>query len=411
MTAISACRGCGSSHLEQFLDLGETPLADALVTVDVVQQPECEERFPLVVAFCPACALVQITEDVDPDKLFVDNYLYFSSFSDHLLRHSREHALGLVASRGLTGESLVVELASNDGYLLKNFVDAGIPVVGFDPAPDQAEAARGIGVPTIEQFFGLEAARRLRSEQQPADVIIANNVMAHIPDPNDFVAGMAHLLADDGLITVENPSVWDLVDRCAFDTVYHEHFFYHSCLSVKALVERHGLHLNHVEYFPDLHGGTNRWHIGHHDEPTPHILERFAAERAAGLDTFDFYSDFGLRVDRLRDELIALLRSLRAEGKTIAAYGAAAKGATMLNASGITTDLVSYVVDRNVHKVGRFMPGTHQPIVGPEVLVEDPPDVLLLLAWNFAVEIMDQQSEYAARGGRFLVPVPSPELI
>ncbi len=411
MSTITACRGCGSAQLKEFLDLGETPLADALVTKEVVDHPEREERFPLVVAFCPECALVQITEDVDPDKLFVDNYLYFSSFSDHLLRHSRDHALGLIDAQGLTGASLVVELASNDGYLLKNFVDAGIPAVGFDPAPDQAEAARAIGVPTLEEFFGLDAARRLRAERQPADVIIANNVMAHIPDPNDFVAGMAHLLADDGVITVENPSVWDLVDRCAFDTIYHEHFFYHSCLSVKALVERHGLHLNDVQYFPDLHGGTNRWFIGHHDRPTDHLLGRLDAERAAGLDSFEFYADFGQRVDDLRAALLGVLRSLRDEGRTVAAYGAAAKGATMLNATGITTDLVSYVVDRNVHKQGRFMPGTHQPIVGPEVLVEDPPDVLLLLAWNFAAEIMAQQAEFAERGGRFLVPVPSPELI
>jgi SAM-dependent methyltransferase len=411
MTTINACRGCGSSQLKQFLDLGETPLADALVTEEVVADPEREERFPLAVAFCPECALVQITEDVEPEKLFVDNYLYFSSFSDHLLAHSRQHALGLIDARALTGESLVVELASNDGYLLKNFVDAGVPVIGFDPAPDQAAAANAIGVPTRAEFFGLEVARSLRAEGHAADVIIANNVMAHIPDPNDFVAGMAHLLAPHGLITVENPSVWDLVDRCAFDTIYHEHFFYHSCTSVKNLVERHGLHLNHVEYFPDLHGGTNRWHIGHHDQPTDHVLARLAAEADAGLGTFEFYADFGQKVDALRADLLAMLHTLRSEGKTVAAYGAAAKGATMLNATGITTDLVAYVVDRNVHKQGRFMPGTHQPIVDPVVLQDDPPEALLLLAWNFATEIMSQQSEYASRGGRFIVPVPTPELI
>jgi SAM-dependent methyltransferase len=411
MTTISACRGCGSSRLKQFLDLGETPLADALVDADVVADPKLEERFPLAVAFCPECALVQITEDVEPEKLFVDNYLYFSSFSDHLLQHSRDHALGLIETCGLGPQSLVVELASNDGYLLKNFVDEGIPVIGFDPAPDQAAAALAIGVPTRAEFFGLDVAKKLRAEGRAADVIIANNVMAHIPDPNDFVAGMAHLLADDGLITVENPSVWDLVDRCAFDTVYHEHFFYHSCLSVKALVERHGLHLNHVEYFPDLHGGTNRWHITHDDAPSDHLLERLEAERSAGLDSFEFFADFGQRVDALRADLLRLLRGLKAQGKTIAAYGAAAKGATMLNATGITTELVDYVVDRNVHKHGLYMPGTYQPIVGPEILVEDPPDVLLLLAWNFAREIMAQQSEFAANGGRFIVPVPTPELI
>jgi SAM-dependent methyltransferase len=412
MTTISSCRGCGSGNLKQFLDLGATPLADALVTAEVVARPDTEERFPLAVAFCPDCALVQITEDVEPEKLFVDNYLYFSSFSDHLLRHSRDHALGLIESRRLGPDSLVVELASNDGYLLKNFVEAGIPVVGFDPAPDQAAAANAIGVPTRSEFFGLEAATALRTEAGPADVIIANNVMAHIPDPNDFVAGMAALLADDGVITVENPSVWDLVDRCAFDTVYHEHFFYHSCTSVKHLVERHGLHLNHVEYFADLHGGTNRWWIGHTDAPSDHVLERLAAEHDAGLGSFEFYADFGARVDQLRDGLLALLRRLKDDGKTIAAYGAAAKGATMLNATGITTDLVDFVVDRNVHKHGRFMPGTHQPIAGVDVLEgPDAPDFLLLLAWNFADEIMAQQAEFAARGGRFIVPVPSPTVI
>lgn len=411
MSAILECRGCGSARLKTFLDLGRTPLADALVTDEVLADPSREEYFQLSVAFCPECALVQITEDVEPEKLFVDNYLYFSSFSDHLLQHSRDHAQNLIRERSLSADSLVVELASNDGYLLKNFVDEGIPAVGFDPAPDQAEAARAIGVPTLEEFFGLDAARRLRADRGPADVIIANNVMAHIPDPNDFVAGMAHLLARDGIITVENPSVWDLVDRCAFDTIYHEHFFYHSCLSVKALVERHGLHLNHVEYFPDLHGGTNRWHIGHLDAPTEHLRERLRAEQSAGLDDFSFYEGFGQRVDALRAELLEVLRRLRDDGVVVAAYGAAAKGATMLNATGITTDLVQYVVDRNPHKQGRYMPGTHQPIVGPEVLVDDPPGVLLLLAWNFANEIMAQQSEFAARGGRFLIPVPNPELV
>jgi SAM-dependent methyltransferase len=364
------------------------------------------------VAFCPACALVQITEDVDPKKLFVDNYHYFSSFSDALLQHSRDHALNLIETRGLGPDSLVVELASNDGYLLKNFVEAGVPVVGFEPSPGPAQAARDIGVATREEFFGLEAAERLRAEGKAADVIIANNVFAHIPLPNDFMAGIAHLLADDGLVTIENPNVWDLVERCAFDTIYHEHFFYHSCLSIKAFAERHGLFLNDVEYFADLHGGTLRWHLGKRDEPTERLRERLAAERTAGLGEFEFYADFGSKVDTLRDDLMSLLRGLKAEGKTIAAYGAAAKGATMINATGITTDLVDYVVDRNVHKHGKFMPGTHQPIHDVAVLTgDDPPDALLLLAWNFADEIMPQQAEYAARGGTFIVPVPKPELI
>jgi SAM-dependent methyltransferase len=407
VTAIDACRGCGGQDLVPFLDLGETPLADALVV-----DPEAPEaRFPLRVAFCEACALVQITEDVDPELLFVENYLYFSSFSDHLLRHSRDHADGLVEGRGLGPRSLVVEIASNDGYLLKNFVERGVPVIGIDPAPDQAARAESIGVPTRVEFFGLDVARTIRSEQGPADVIIANNVMAHIPDLNDFVAGMAHLVADDGVVTVENPSVGELVARCAFDTIYHEHYFYHSCLSVDALMRRHGLFLNDVEYFADLHGGTYRWWIGRRRAPTDRLAATLERERSDGLGSADHYRDFGCRVEKLCDDLRATVTDLVADGKRVAAYGAAAKGATLLNVAGITRDLVPYVVDRNTYKQGRHMPGTHQLIRDPSVLSEDRPDVLLLLAWNFAEEIMAQQAAYREAGGRFLIPVPEPELI
>lgn len=409
MTTIDACRGCGSSQLKQFLDLGDMPLSDGLVPAERLGGPE--EKFPLAVALCPDCALVQITEDVAPEVLFDDEYPYFSSFSDHLLDHSRKHALGLIESQNLGPDSLVVELASNDGYLLKNFVEAGVPVLGIDPAPEQVVAAQEIGVNSMQAFFGLELAQKLVAEGKKADVIIANNVMAHIPDPNSFVAGMAHLLADDGLITVENPSVWDLVDRCAFDTIYHEHFFYHSCLSVDGLVSRHGLHLNHVEFFPDLHGGTNRWHIGHNSNRSDVLVKRMEDERAAGLDSYEFYSDFGRRVDQLRTDLHAMLVDLKAQGKTVAGYGAAAKGAIMLNAAGIDTDLMPYVVDRNVHKQGRHMPGTHQPIRDPKVILEEQPDVMVILAWNFAPEIMSQQAEYRAAGGQFLVPVPTPTIL
>lgn len=410
MAALTACRSCGGDKLEQFLDLGSTPLADALLTeADLVRGDE--PRFPLAVSFCHGCSLVQITEEVPPQVLFVDNYLYFSSFSDQVLAHSRDHAQGLIASRGLGSQSLVVELASNDGYLLKNFVDAGVPVLGIDPAPDQAAAARAAGVPTEEVFFGIDEAERLRHEGRVADVIIANNVMAHVPNLVSFVSGMAHLLSDDGLITVENPSVWDLIERGAYDTIYHEHFMYYSCLSVDALVRRQGMYLNHVEYFPDLHGGTNRWYISKRDEPTPHMKERLEAEHRAGLDTFAFYADFGQRVAAQRDALRALVGELRAEGKSVAAYGAAAKGATLLNTTGLDRELVSFVVDRNVHKQGHFMPGTHQPILGPEALLAERPDAVLILAWNMADEIMRQQDEYRRAGGSFIVPVPEPKVV
>jgi SAM-dependent methyltransferase len=406
---ITECRGCGNSGFKVFLDLGETPLADALVEQANLDGPE--EHFPLQVAFCEACSLVQITEDVPPEKLFVDNYLYFSSFSDHLLKHSRDHALGLIERQSLGSDSFVVEIASNDGYLLKNFVEAGVPVLGLDPAPDQAAKANEIGVRTNAEFFTLESATRVRDEHGPADVIIANNVMAHIPDLNDFVAGMAHLIADDGVITVENPSVGELISRCAFDTIYHEHYFYHSCLSVDTLMRRHGLFLNDVDFFSDLHGGTNRWWIGKTEQPTERLTATLAEERSTGLGSHSYYADFGQRVEQLREDLMKILNSAIAEGKTVAAYGAAAKGATMLNVMGITNELVPYVVDRNTYKQGRYMPGTHQLIRDTDVLVSDPPDILLILAWNFAEEIMSQQQAYADNGGQFLIPVPTPELM
>ncbi len=406
---ITKCRASGSEDLRPFLDLGVTPLADALV--DPADVAAAEARFPLELAFCPESALVQITEDVPADQLFVDNYLYFSSFSDHLLEHSRDHALGLIKSRRLGSDSLVVELASNDGYLLKNFVEAGVPVLGIDPAPGQAAAANEIGVPTRAEFFGLDMASQLVAEGHRADVIIANNVFAHIPDINDFTAGMKALLADDGVITIENPYVRDLIDHCEFDTIYHEHFYYHSCTSIDRQMRRHGLHLNDVEYFPDLHGGTLRWHIGHRHDPSKTALRYLANEQAAGLDQFEYYERFAARVEKVRHDLRELLNDLRSQGCRVAAYGAAAKGATLLNYAGITTDLVEYVVDRNIHKQGLCMPGTHQPILDPTVLLERQPDYVLLLAWNFRNEIVGQQAEYVARGGRFIVPVPTPEVI
>lgn len=406
---LPSCRSCGADGLVPFLDLGKTPLADALVKPEMLDGPE--DFFPLEVAVCPNCALVQILEEVPEEKLFVENYLYFSSFSQHLLDHSRAHALGLVASRGLGADSLVVELASNDGYLLKNFVEAGVPVLGIDPAPDQAAAANAAGVPTMAEFFGTDLAGKLVADGKRADVIIANNVMAHVPDLNGFVAGMAMLIKPDGLITVENPYVRDLIEHCEFDTIYHEHFCYYSCTAVKNLVNRHGLFLNDVEYFPDLHGGTLRWHIQPVDAPTERVKQYLANEMTAGMTRPDFYVNFGGRVEQLRTDLLAMLRGFKAEGKTIAAYGAAAKGSTLVNYVGLGTDLIDFVVDRNVHKQGLNMPGVHIPILDTSALLERQPDYVLLLAWNFAREIMNQQAEYTARGGKFITPVPTPEVL
>ena len=259
-----SCRSCREAGLLSFLDLGEMPLADALLEPGA--DTAAEERFPLEVALCPACSLVQVLEEVPPEKLFVDNYLYFSSFSDQLLDHAAIHARALIEERGLGPGSLVVEVASNDGYLLRNFAEQGIRVLGVDPAPGQAEAAERAGVPTLREFFDPEVARRIRSEHGPADVIVANNVMAHTPDPNGMVEGMALLLADDGVATVENAYVRDLIDNCEFDTIYHEHFSYYSCTSVDALVSRHGLALERVDHL-DLHGGSLRWWLAPGEQP------------------------------------------------------------------------------------------------------------------------------------------------
>ncbi|MFN0091971.1 MAG: methyltransferase domain-containing protein [Acidimicrobiales bacterium] len=403
------CRACRAEGVLSFLDLGKTPLSDALVKPADLAGPE--PRFPLEVAFCPACKLVHILEDVPEDVLFPADYPYFSSFSDHLLAHSRRHALGLIESRELGPESLVVELASNDGYLLANFVEAGVPVLGIDPAPAQVRTANERGVRSLCEFFGADAAARLVAEGARADVIIANNVCAHVPDINGFVAGMKTLLAPGGVVTVENPYVRDLIEHCEFDTIYHEHLYYHSCTGVELLFGRHGLHLNHVEYFPELHGGTLRWWFSHEPGRSPELEELLAQERTSGLDTFEYYAGFARRVEALRAELLGLLRGLRAEGKTIAAYGAAAKGSTLLNYAGIGPELVEFVVDRNHHKHGLHMPGTHQPILPVEALLERRPDYTLILAWNFKDEIMRQQQVYTDAGGRFVVPVPQPTVI
>jgi SAM-dependent methyltransferase len=402
----TTCRSCGGASVRPFLSLGKTPLADALLTEESLNQPEL--RFPLDVAFCEECSLVQILEEVPPEQLFVENYLYFSSFSEHLLKHSGDHAAGLIRSRNLGPGSLVVEVASNDGYLLRNFRDAGIPVLGIDPAPDQAAAAREAGIPTLEEFFGTDMAWRLRGEGRRADVIVANNVMAHVPDLNGFVEGIRVLLADDGIATIENPYVRDLVDGCEFDTIYHEHFCYFSCTAVDHLMRRHGLYLNHVEHFPDLHGGTLRWYVGPKEVVSDGVRTYLADERARGLTEFSYYAGFADRVDGIKRDLLALLQRLKSEGATIAAYGAAAKGSTLVNSVGIGTELVDFVVDRNVHKQGRYMPGTHLPIRDPSVLLDEQPDYLLLLAWNFEKEIREQQAEYLRRGGRFVIPVPTP---
>ncbi|MGE0849767.1 MAG: class I SAM-dependent methyltransferase [Hyphomicrobiaceae bacterium] len=407
-STVNACRSCGSSALKIFLDLGSTPLADRLVAP--ANLADAEPIFPLKVAFCGDCGLVQITETVDPKVLFADQYPYYSSFSPALLDHSRANALDLMERRGLTQDSLVIELASNDGYLLKNYRSHGITVIGIDPAEGPAKAAEAAGVPTLREFFTVELAQRLRAEGRRADVVHANNVLAHVADTNGFMAGIRLILKDDGVAVVEVPYLKSLIDNVEFDTIYHEHLCYFSVTALDALARRHRLYLNEIKQL-HIHGGSLRLYLEPTERVGASVKGLLELEKRIGLDTFSYFQDFAGKVERLRSDLLALLRELKAQGKSIAAYGAAAKGATMINYVGIGREAIDFVVDRNVHKQGKYMPGQKLPILPPEALLTKRPDYVLMLAWNFAEEIMAQQHQYRELGGRFIVPVPEPRVV
>lgn len=408
MRAIKHCRSCGESKLATILDLGLQPLANALVEPD--QLGQAEERFPLTVCFCEDCGLVQVSETIPPEKLFGHDYPYFSSFLPALLEHSRLHAEALIAERRLTGDNFVVEIASNDGYLLKNFVAAGVPVLGVDPAAGPADAARQAGVPTLQAFFNAETAAKLVAEGKKADVMLANNVLAHVEGINEFVAGFAVLLADDGIAEFEFPYLRDLIESCSFDTIYHEHVFYYSLLALEPLFKRHGLYLNDVTRI-EIHGGSLRLRVSKNEGKSERLQTLMDEERALGMGSLAYYEAFRDKVAGLRETLRGLILGLVDKGGKVAAYGAAAKGATLLNYAGLGGETLAYVVDRNVHKVGKYMPGLKLPIRPVETLAEDRPDYVLILAWNFANEIMRQQAAYETDGGRFIRPVPQPEII
>jgi SAM-dependent methyltransferase len=406
----TTCRSCGEADLATVLSLGRTPLANALLTADQLDQPE--PTYPLELVFCPHCTLVQITETVPPEELFCE-YLYFSSFSETTVQHAGELATRLIDSRQLNDASLVIEIASNDGYLLQHYQKAGIPVLGIEPAFNIARVARDErGIPTLCEFFVEELAERLKNQGHRADIIHANNVLAHVADLNGFVRGLQLLLKEDGVAVIEAPYVKDMIAGCEFDTIYHEHLCYFSLTAVNYLFRRNGLEIREVERLT-IHGGSLRIIAGKIKEP--HVendgqklaVQQLLHEEAEwGVDRVAFYQGFGAKVERLRDDLVALLRQVRTEGKRIAVYGASAKGSTLLNYFGIGSETLDFVVDRSTAKQGYFTPGTHLPIYAPEKLLEAMPEYVLLLTWNFADEILQQQAEFRRRGGRFILPVP-----
>jgi SAM-dependent methyltransferase len=403
------CRFCAAELEQIFADLGMSPLANSYLTPE--QANAMEPFYPLRAYVCGQCFLVQLEQFETPDHIFSD-YAYFSSYSTSWLEHSRRYVEQMVERFELGHDSLVVELASNDGYLLQYFHERGIPVLGVEPAANVAKVALQKGIPTLVEFFGTETARSLLPDSA-ADLVIGNNVLAHVPDLNDFVAGMEILVRPGGVITMEFPHLLELIQDNQFDTVYHEHFSYFSFLTAERIFARHGLRLFDVEQLP-THGGSLRIYACRHADPRPQserAAELEARERSAGLDALDVYANYARRVQVEKREILSFLIALKRQGLSIAGYGAPAKGNTLLNFCGIRTDFIDYTVDVNPHKQGHLLPGSHIPIRAPEALRETKPDVVLILPWNLREEIIEQHAYVKEWGGRFVARAPVMRLL
>ena len=403
------CRSCGSGTGTLILDLGLQPLANNLLREEDLTKPE--PKFPLRLAVCQSCWLLQILDLVPPVQLFSE-YLYFSSFSDLMLRHAKEAAERYIKEFRLDSESLVVEVASNDGYFLKNFQAAGVPCLGIEPAANIAKVAGEKGIETIVEFFGKDLAEKLSAAGRKADLILGNNVFAHAPNTNDFVAGLQALLKARGRIILEFPYAADFIEKSEFDTIYHEHVFYFSLTALEPLFQRHGLSIFHVERL-NIHGGSLRLFAGAKREHPRQssVATLLQEEQEKGLAGLKYYEGFATRVLEIKRELVRLLQEVRRKGKSVAAYGASAKGSTLLNFFGLGRDVLDFAADRSTYKQGRLTPGTHIPIVPPAALLEKMPDYTLLLTWNFADEILAQQNSYRDKGGKFIIPIPQVRVV
>lgn len=405
------CRFCGHPLSHTFVDLGMSPLANSYLKAD--QLNRMEPFFPLHVYVCEKCFLVQLPEHESAEEIFSD-YAYFASYSDSWLAHARAYVQMISDRLKLGPKSLVVELASNDGYLLQYFVEKGVPVLGVEPAANVAKVAEQKGIRTLVKFFGEALARELAGGGTRADLIIGNNVLAHVPGLNDFVKGMKALLNRGGVITMEFPHLVQLMAHNQFDTIYHEHFSYFSFTTVEKVFAKHGLTLFDVEELP-THGGSLRIYGRHADDASkpvgPRVLDLRRREQSAGFETLDHYRSFGEQVKATKRALLQFLVQAKNEGKRIVGYGAPAKGNTLLNYCGIRTDFLDYTVDRSPHKAGQFLPGSHIPIFPPEKIRETRPDYVLILPWNLKDEIMQQMAHIREWGGRFVVPIPTAQVL
>lgn len=403
------CRACGLRPLAPVIDLGAQPLANNLLSARNLSQSE--PSYPLAVGVCQACWLMQLEATIPPVEMFSE-YVYFSSYSDQMLRHAAGASARWIKERELGPSSFVVEIASNDGYLLKNFVTAGVPCLGVEPAANIAEVARACGVETLGEFFGAETARQVLAQRGPADLILGNNVFAHAPDINDFIAGLSILLKPKGRAVLEFPYGVEMVDKVEFDTIYHEHVFYFTLTPLVPLFIRHGLQILGVERLA-IHGGSLRLLICRLDaEPVqPSVDELLRAEDAAGVRRLEYYANFSRQAATVRENLLQFVTAQRAQGKSVAVYGASAKGSTLLNYVGRDILPLAFMADRSLQKHGKLSPGLHVPIVPAEELAQRRPDYAILLVWNFSEEILAQQQAYLEQGGKFIIPIPQLKVI